>query len=461
MEISLTAMDNLRRFHVAAGTFYVGRSEPTLLQAFLGTCVGVALHDAQAGIGGIIHLLLPEPVVASSSYQQEKYASYGMPLFIQAAMDAGASKKNLKACIAGGALVGPVDHRDLALDIGGRTAEVARNILHQAGIAVAKQETGGFFSCCLTLDMMAWNARIEPAGMAKLEGGNDIHMPSSREIRQAMARLQPIPQVALKILRIIDSDDDDILKLADELRKDQVLSARTLQLCNSTMFARRLRVESLDHALVYLGRDLLVKMVVSASVNEFFDQQSHGYSLCKGGLYHHAVGTAIMAEKLAQLTGIAPPTTAYTAGLLHDIGKVVLDQYVAAAYPMFYREMQEDITFGEAEKRILGTDHTRVGLMLAEKWGFPKTLANAIRYHHCPEKDPEHTELTHIVHLADLLMSSFHAGLEMERLKITDLPKRLERVGLTTDRFAELVDMIPQSVFESAHDLNLEEKPAP
>lgn len=454
-------MDNLRRFHVAAGTFYVGRSEPTLLQALLGTCVGVALYDARAGIGGIIHLLLPEPVVASSGYQQEKYASHGMPLFIQAAMDAGASKENLKACIAGGALVGPVDHRDLALDIGGRTAEVARNILDQAGIAVEKQETGGFFSCCLSLDMKAWTARIEPADVAKIEDGGNVHMPSSREIRQVIERLQPIPQVALKILRIIDNEDYDILKLADELRKDQVLSARTLQLCNSAMFARRLRVESLDHALVYLGRDLLVKMVVSASVNEFFNQQGHGYSLCKGGLYHHAVGTAIMAEKLAQLTGISPPTTAYTAGLLHDIGKVVLDQYVAAGYPMFYRELQEDISFSEAEKRILGTDHTRVGLMLAEKWVFSKALANAIRYHHYPERDPDHAELTHIVHLADLIMSSFHAGLEMERLQMNDLPKRLERVGLTTDRFAELVDMIPQTVFESADDLNLEETPAP
>ena len=454
-------MDNLRRFHVAAGTFYVGRSEPIMLQAFLGTCVGVALYDAKAGIGGIIHLLLPEPIVASSDYQREKYASHGMPLFIQAVIDAGASKDNLKACIAGGALVGPVDRRDLSLDIGGRTAEVARAILDQADIDVEKQETGGFFSCCLNLDMDAWAPRIEPAGVAKLEDGGDVHMPTGREIRQSMAQLQPIPQVALKILRIIDSDDYDILKLADELRRDQVLGARTLQLCNSAMFARRLRVESLDHALVYLGRNLLIKMVVSASVNEFFNQQSHGYSLCKGGLYHHAVGTAIMAEKLAHLTGVAPPTTAYTAGLLHDIGKVVLDQYVAAGYPMFYREMQDDITFGEAEKRILGTDHTRVGLMLAEKWGFPKALAHAIRYHHYPEKDPDHTELTHIVHLADLLMSSFHAGLELERVKMTHLPKRLERVGLATDRFAELVEMIPQTVFESSSDVNMEEKPVP
>ena len=454
-------MDMKKRFHVAAGSFYLNGEEPILLQAFLGTCVGLALFDPKAKVGGVIHLLLPEPVGSSTGYQDEKYASHGVPVFIEAVLKAGASKENLKAWIAGGALVGPVDGRDLALDIGGRTADVTKAILSAQGIPVERQETGGFFSCCLSLDMQTWQARIVPVDLEKFENAGDIHPPSSQEIRRAMEHIKPIPQVALKILRIIDQDDYDILKLSDELRKDQVLSARTLKLCNSAFFARRRRVESLDHALVYLGRNLLVKMVVSASVNEFYNQQSRGYSLCKGGLYHHAVGTAIIAEKLAQLTGVAPATTAYTAGLLHDIGKVVLDQYVAAGYPMFYRELQEDIDFGEAEQRVLGTDHTRVGMMLAEKWGFAQNLVYAIRHHHKPEKDPEHTELTHIVHLADLLMTSFNPGLEMERLRIDNLPDRLRRIGLDPQGFAGLVDMIPRNVFESSQELNLEEAPDP
>jgi putative nucleotidyltransferase with HDIG domain len=452
-------MDNLKRFHVAAGTYQIGPSQPTLLQAFLGTCVGLAVFDPQARIGGMIHLLLPEPVSPGTGYQQEKYASNGVPVFLNALVAAGAKKKRLKAFMAGGALVGPVDNRDLSLDIGGRTAEVVRNILASEKIPVETEETGGFFSCSLCLDMQQWQARIEPIGQEKLEAAGDLKLPSPAEIRQSIDRLQPIPQVALKMLRLMDADDYDILELADELRKDQVLSARTLQLCNSAMFARRIRVASLDHALVYLGKDLLVKMVVSASVNQFFGQQGQGYSLCKGGLYHHAVGTAMVAEKLAQFTGVALPGTAYTAGLLHDIGKVVLDQYVATGYPLFYRELEEDITFREAEKRILGTDHTRVGLMLAEKWAFPDTLARVIRYHHHPEKNDLNPELTHIVYLADLLMANFHAGLEMERFQMGKLARRLERIGLTTTRFPELVDLIPNKVFETDGGMDKEEIP--
>ena len=81
-----------------------------------------------------------------------------------------------------------------------------------------------------------------------------------------------------------------------------------------------------DPALVFLGLRLLVKLVICVSVNQFFGHSGSGYSLCKGRLYHHAVGTALIAEKLADYTGSVEPGKAYTAGLLHDIGKVVLDQ---------------------------------------------------------------------------------------------------------------------------------------
>ena len=198
-----------------------------------------------------------------------------------------------------------------------------------------------------------------------------------------MEAIQPIPQVALKILRLIDNEEYEIKALAEEIRKDQVISARTLKLCNSVAFAGSNKVESLDQALVFLGLRLLVKLVISVSVNEFFSYSGWGYSLCKGGLYHHAVGTAIIAEKLADYTGSAEPGLAYTAGLLHDIGKVVLDQSIASAYPLFYRKLfEEEKNFSEAEKEILGIDHTQVGSKLARKWSFPESLIDIIRHHH-------------------------------------------------------------------------------
>ena len=447
-------MQNQQQYHVAAGSFYVSQSRPLVLQAFLGTCVGVALFDEEAQVGGLIHLLLPEPVSRTGATQPEKYASTGFPLFLEAICNQGASKNRLKAFIAGGALVGPVKDSDLNLDIGGRTAETVLQYLKAEKIRVEKSETGGFFTCSINLDMQTGQCSIEPAALDMDSTTAKIHLASAGEIEPAMENIQLIPQVALKILRLIDNEEYEVKTLSEEIRKDQVISARTIKLCNSVAFAGSSKVESLDQALVLIGIRLLVKLVISVSVNELFGHSGLGYSLCKGGLYHHAVGTAIIAEKLADYTGSAEPGLAYTAGLLHDIGKVVLDQSIASAYPLFYRKLfEEENNFSEVENEILGLDHARVGNKLARKWLFPESLCDIIRNHHRPEKATRDLKLAHVVYLADLLMSRFHSGLELERMNTETLAARMATIGLSIDKFADIVDLIPIGVFESSPEL--------
>ena len=109
------------------------------------------MFDEEAGVGGLIHLLLPEPVCEDSTYQPEKYASIGFPIFLKALYEKGASNEGLTAFIAGGALVGPVEARDLTLDIGGRTVETIMRHLNAEKIHIEKSETGGFFTCSLNL----------------------------------------------------------------------------------------------------------------------------------------------------------------------------------------------------------------------------------------------------------------------------------------------------------------------
>lgn len=449
-------MTEKQRYHVAAGSYRVEAQKPMVLQAYLGTCVGVALYDRVAGVGGMSHLLLPEPSTPNGSFQPEKYASSGFPPFVQALYDQGATAENIKACIAGGALVGPVSDMDFEMDIGGRTAERVMQLIRAEHIQVQKQETGGFFTCKLELDLQTGDFYIEPAGFDKLTTDIGTKMPQPGEIRQAINDLHPIPQIALKILRIIHTEDYEIKTVTEEIRKDQVISARTLQLCNSVMFSRRKKIESLDHALVMLGQHLLLKFVISASLNNFFNQIGLGYSLCKGGIYHHAIGTAVISEKLATLTSRAEPPLAYTAGLLHDIGKVALDQFIHSGFPLFYRELSQDgKNFSEVEKQMLGTDHTEVGAELAQNWSFPESLIETIRHHHRPENASQHDALVHIVYLADLLMSRFHAGLEMERLNTDRLASRLAVMGLSISEFPELVDQIPIKVLESSPEIAL------
>ena len=433
---------------VASGTFYVGQQAPLTLQAFLGSCVGVTLYDPHAGVGGMIHILLPEQSVPGSAFYPEKYASTGLPLFLEALYNVGATKENLRATYAGGAFIGQVSQQDLKLNIGGRTTDWVKRILNDEGIQVDKSETGGFFSCELSLDMQTWQSTIQPVEIKRMIQKDTPDTIDASDISAAVERIQPIPQVVLKILRMLDEGNYYIDAIADEIRKDQVICARTIQLCNSAMFTKKREIETLEHALVYLGPEVLAQSVIESYVKEFFNQTAQGYSLCMGGIFHHAVGTAKIAEQLARLTDTVAPALAYTGGLIHDIGKVVLDQYIAAGFPLFYREMFKGSDFLASERTHLGVDHAQIGAQLAERWSFPDTLRQVIAHHHNPEKATSAQLLTHLIYLADLLMSRFLTGLEMDRMNTDHIAGSLATIGLDVSRFPEIIDLIPRDVLE-------------
>ena len=441
---------------IPSGSYWIGESGPIILQSFLGTCVGVAVYDSQAGIGGMLHLLLPEPVGSGAEQPDARYAISGIPLFLRELYQAGATRDNLTAIIAGGALVGPVNTSDLDLNIGGRTAEVVNALLDEEGITIAHWETGGFFTCSLSLDMSTFDYAIEPLGKEDHKDTGADQPSSSEDILLAMEKIKPIPQVALKILHMIDTGSYDTKTIAEEIKKDQVISARTIQLCNSALFAKKNPIESLDHALVFLGENMFVRMIISAAMEKFFETSTQGYSLCMGGLFHHAVGTAVIAEKIAQYTQAVELSTAYTVGLLHDIGKVVLDQHIASAYPLFYRKInREDERSTKIEKEIFGIDHTAIGSKLANMWDFPETLKDGIAYHHEPEKAPQNSKLVHLTYLADLLMARFNTGLELERMGGGSLRDRIRRLDINTEDIPAIVDLIPQALFYAGTETTL------
>jgi putative nucleotidyltransferase with HDIG domain len=196
-----------------------------------------------------------------------------------------------------------------------------------------------------------------------------------------------------------------------------------------------------------VGEKWLLHLIVAAGLEGFLSQPEEGYSLCKGGLFQHACGTARVAGSLAQLTGQAPLDLAYTAGLLHDIGKVVLDQYMGAARPLFYRCVQAaDVDLIRAERELFGVTHPEVGSRLAARWSIPATLADAIQHHHQPEQAAIAPELTHLVYLADLIMSRFRVGQELEKLNTDRFASRLGRIGLAMEQFPILIEKISHEI---------------
>jgi putative nucleotidyltransferase with HDIG domain len=451
-------MELLKREHVYAGSFQVRKKEPMLLQAFLGTCVGVALYDRVTGLGGMIHILLSEPPSTSPPEYPEKYALTGLPMLIEELFALGADSANLYATIAGGALVGPLSQIDINLDIGGKSTEIAIDILHRYGIKIVKSETGGFFTCTLELDMATGNCTIKPASLNKREPNRaksdrefSFTPPTEQDITQTIESLKPIPQVALKILRMIHEERYDMGDITRELMKDQVLGARVLRITNSAMFAGRIKIENIRDAVLLLGETLLVKMIITAALKAYFDQAGDsGYSLCRGGIFFHAVGCAKMAEKIALLSELEDPKIAYTAGLLHDIGKVVLDQQIAKVCPLFFRGVHhEGTTSIELERIILGTTHCETGALLARKWNFSSALIEAISFHHTPELATAHKDLVRIVHVADQLMSRFNTELEIEKMDPAKFLPTLKRLGFKFSDLPAVIDSIPLATLDS------------
>ena len=430
---------------VSSGEFYVGRQNSKLLKAFLGSCVGVVLVDEKSGVAGLYHILLPEPPAKGSVEEPEKYASTGMPLFMEALYKSGAKKENLAAYVGGGALVGHVSLLDLKLDIGGQTAEVVEKYLGLEGVDLKQVETGGYLSSQISLDMYKLTCVIEPiiAQHILLEETEVEH--KYVDVEQAFQGIRPIPQIALKVIRMIHSPSASLSNIANEIRTDQVLVAKVLQLSNSAYLNVGKKIESIDNALVYLGEKRILLLSLTVFSELFYQQAEQGYSLIKGGLYRHALGVAFIAEKIALLTKSVLPDHAYTAGLLHDIGKTVLDQFLAADYPLFYRKVTEDSkrSLLDLEKELFGFDHGELGKRLAEKWTLPPGLVDAIAYHHCPDKAQDNPVLTHVTYLANTLFSAFRSGVSLAVTDAISMADSLKAVNLLPGDLKGLIDQIP------------------
>lgn len=436
--------------HIPSGSFRTSKRGNQLFQAPLGTCVGVAIFDHHAHVGGMIHILLPEPVGKIAPENYEKYASTALPMFLQDLYAMGAKPETMVATVAGGALVAPLSHQDINLDIGGRSTEIAFRILRKEGITINSCETGGFFTCTLELNLDNGATVIRPA-WEKKKGEDIIDTPPSKEdIALTIESLNPIPQTALKILRIIQQDSYTLESISNELKKDQVLAARTIQMCNSVMLGGKVRVETIKDALLILGENTLINSVITAAIKNYFSQAAtNGYSLCRGGMFFHSVGCAVTTEIIATLTGKANSKIAYTAGLLHDIGKVVLDQHIARLYPLFFRELhQKESDSISIESKILGINHCETGGMLAKNWNFSTSLTDVIQYHHDPQRsDPVNLDLVSLVYVADLLMSRFHTGFETDRLNSENLEEILRKLGLSISDLQAIVELIPLYIF--------------
>ena len=263
-----------------------------------------------------------------------------------------------------------------------------------------------------------------------------------------------LPTTATAILQKSSQPDSSAVEIAGLLKSDQALSARVLKVANSAFYGLPRQIASIDNAVVLLGQKTIRNLVLTATMSGMGARGVAGYGIPRGGLFNHAIVVAQSAQALSTQTNRAVPAEAYTAGLLHDIGKVVLGEHVENRVGAIIDIAEsEGCSFAEAERRLLGINHAEVGAVLAEKWGLPDFLVGAIRSHHAgPDrgKSDETGTLTATCIIANEVARGTGSGVGINE---TPDPKLsgvvLEILGIKQNEFGDIEQMLLKNIEET------------
>jgi putative nucleotidyltransferase with HDIG domain len=238
---------------------------------------------------------------------------------------------------------------------------------------------------------------------------------SGQELEQIIhrvERLRPLPTSATRILRALEDARTTAQDIAELLGLDQALTAYILQMANSASLGYGVPCSSLVDAVVRLGFKRVGGLVMTTVAAGPLSRRLSGYRIGDGELWNHSVSTATLAQYIARAVHYQETEEAYIAGLLHDIGKLLLDQYVFADYQHMAALMrQKQMRLWQVEQQMLGIDHSMVGALMATKWGFPSGLVEAIRHHHVPSLASGNARLSAVVHIADTASPRYTSGL--------------------------------------------------
>ena len=208
---------------------------------------------------------------------------------------------------------------------------------------------------------------------------------TNNDYSDLLAKLQDIPtlpMVAMKVTELINDPNSSSSDIAEVLKKDQVLTAKILRLVNSSYYAIPGGVADVQRALAFLGFNTLAQLVLSLSVFSVFSNADHEeFSML--AFWRHALGTAVCSELLARRLKFPKPEEAFTCGLLHDIGKLVLHEIDSQRLVSIVKETAtQQSSFLDIERKMDLPGHSYLGETIATRWGLPQVIRLAIRYHH-------------------------------------------------------------------------------
>lgn len=268
----------------------------------------------------------------------------------------------------------------------------------------------------------------------------------TREILTEIRSLEPFPEVAIKAMQIASREDAAPEELIEVIEVDAGLVGKVLKLCNSAYYGFQREIASIREAGNLLGVRTLVNLVTTFSSNRYFRDYGRSSSESRRTLWERSVATAMAARLVASLKHEVDADRAYTAGLLQNVGHVVLDRFLSREQDEIRQEVAAGLPLLQAEKSVLGLHHAELGARLTMTWNLPPVLVNSIRYHHQPDYAQGDPALAGVMHLAETVTWAVGYGEGTGETTYGVSGNAVDMVGLNRQNFDVLKRLLQREI---------------
>lgn len=234
--------------------------------------------------------------------------------------------------------------------------------------------------------------------------------PPEELVKRLFARISEVstlPAVAMRIIQVANDSTTGAADLLEAVEYDAAMATRIMRTVNSSYYSMQNKVADLKLAITLLGFKEIRNLAMTAYVAQLFKKgEGHG-TYTREGLWNHMIGVGIVARLIAEVSRKAAPREAYLAGLLHDLGFILVDQYLNKPFHQLIDSLREERSLVEVEEEILGFDHASLGSYVGKQWRLPEHLVATIRFHHDPlAYVGDHWAMVYTVALADFFCNA-------------------------------------------------------